>query len=235
MKTGSELSPPISVVIPCHNEATAIADVIRGAREALGEREHEVLIVDDGSSDGTAAIAEGAGARVLRLDPNRGKGVALDEGARAARYEHLVFLDGDGQDEPREIPDLLLELRPGVDLVIGSRFLGTLHPGAIHPLNRQANVAFTRLIALAFGQRVTDSQAGFRALRRGPFLSLGIGAREYDVETEMLCKALRRGWRVVEIPVSRYPRAGSVTDFNRVRHGLLILGTIIRERLRAAP
>ncbi len=221
----------VSVVIPCHNEETAVADVVRRTRQALADREHEVLVVDDGSADATAARAAEAGARVVRLSPNRGKGVALAEGARAARFPVLAFLDGDGQDDPADLPVLLSRLADDVHLVIGSRFLGRLHPGAIHPLNRLANQAFSGLISVLFATRITDSQAGVRVLRRDAFLALGARAREYDVETDALLRALKAGWRVVEVPVQRYARRGSSTDFHRVRHGLLILWTIVRARV----
>lgn len=222
----------VSVVIPCHDEADSIGAVVRGCLGVLNGTS-EVLVVDDGSSDGTGAAAAEAGARVERLEPNRGKGVALLTGARAATGDILVFIDGDGQDDPRDLPALLAALEPAVDLVIGSRFLGTLHPGSIHPLNRLANRAFSGLISTLFGVRITDSQAGFRAMPRERFLSLGLDATEYEVETEMLLRGLRKGWAVREIPVGRHPRTGSATDFHRARHGLRILGTILRERLRS--
>jgi len=222
----------VSVVIPCHDEEPGIGAVVSRALAALGGRRAEVLVVDDGSTDRTVEEAGRAGARVLRLPVNQGKGAALLAGARAARFPVLVFLDGDGQDDPAEIPALLEELADGADLVIGSRFLGRLHCGAIHPLNRLANQGFTRMIAWLFGRPVTDSQAGFRAVPRDALLGLGCDAREYDIETEMLLKAFKAGWRVTEVPVQRFARVGSITDFRRVRHGLLILWTILHERVR---
>jgi len=223
----------ISVVIPCRNEAAAIAMVVRGVGDVLAGREHEVVVVDDGSTDATGVRAAKAGARVVRLSPNKGKGVSLRAGIEAAAHDVLVLLDGDGQDDPADIPALLDALKPDVDLVIGSRFMGTLHPGAIHPLNRLANRAFSTLISLLFRRRITDSQAGFRALRRSAWLRLPLSAREYDVETDTLLKAIKAGWNVVEIPVSRHPRAGGRTAFRRIRHGTLILWTILRERVPA--
>jgi len=225
-------TPRVSVVIPCHDEADSIDAVVRGCLAVLNGTS-EVLVVDDGSTDDTCAVAQKAGARVERLEQNRGKGVALVLGARAATGDILVFIDGDGQDDPQDLPALLAALESDVDLVIGSRFMGTLHPGSIHPLNRVANRAFSGLISALFGVRITDSQAGFRAMPRERFLSLGLDATEYEVETEMLLRALRQRWSVREIPVGRHPRTGSVTDFNRARHGLRILGTILRERLRS--
>lgn len=222
----------LDVIIPCHDEAQSIGNVVRGCRLALAGVPHRVLVVDDGSSDGTADVAEAAGADVLRLVPNRGKGIALMAGVEATASSLLLFLDGDGQDDPRDLPRLISALRPGVDLVIGSRFLGTLHRGAIHPLNRLANHAFSGLISALFGRRITDSQAGVRLVRRTALAGITVEAREYDVETEVLLKGLKAGWGVVEVPVSRHPRRASATGFRRVRHGSMILYAILRERLR---
>jgi glycosyltransferase involved in cell wall biosynthesis len=222
--------PPIDVILPCHDEGATIAHVVRACRQALGDHPHGILVVDDGSRDDTAVEARAAGAQVLSLSPNRGKGRALQAGVAATARPLLLFLDGDGQDDPADLPRLLAALTPEVDLVIGSRFLGVLHEGSIHPLNRAANLAFSRLISVLFRTRITDSQAGVRLLRRAAWERIAVRAREYDVETEVLLKGLKAGWRVVEVPVSRYPRGGSVTDFKRVRHGSLILWTIVRER-----
>ncbi len=224
----------LSVVIPCHNEAASIREVLLSCARVLGERPHELLVVDDGSTDATSEEAEAGGARVVRMSQNLGKGLALQAGVEAATGSLMLFLDGDGQDDPADIPALFEALDEDVEMVIGSRFLGTLHPGSIHPLNRVANEAFSGMITVLFGQRITDSQAGFRLIRRAPYRALKIRAREYDVETDMLLKAIRAGWRVREVPVSRYPRGGSTTDFKRVRHGLMILTRILRERLRPA-
>ncbi len=99
----------------------------------------EVLVVDDGSTDGTDRAAADAGARVLRLPANGGKGSAVRRGLSEARGEVIVLIDGDGQDDPTEIPRLLEALRPGVDLVVGSRFIGRFEPGAITPVNHLGN------------------------------------------------------------------------------------------------
>ena len=177
----------LDVIIPCHDEAESIGAVVRDCRNALTAVAHRVIVVDDGSTDDTAAAAEQAGATVLRLSQNRGKGIALMEGVRATEAPFLMFLDGDGQDDPHDLPKLIEALRPDVDLVIGSRFMGTLHRGAIHPVNRVANRAFSGLISLLFGTRITDSQAGVRMVRRAALERISVAAREYDVETDMLC------------------------------------------------
>lgn len=220
----------VTVLLPAHDEAPTIAAVVAGCMAATpGLR--EVLVVDDGSSDDTAARAEAAGARVIRLPENRGKGEAVRVGAAAAKGAVVVLLDADGQDEPAEIPLLVEALRPGVELVIGSRFLGRFEAGAIRPVDRLGNLALTGLFNVLLGARITDTQAGFRAIRRATLEGLGMRARRYDVETDMLARVLAGGGRVVEVPVTRRARAHGHTDLSRVRDGLRILGTIVRARL----
>lgn len=207
--------------------------MLRQVRSVLGDV--ELIVVDDGSTDGTADEAEAEGALVIRCWPNQGKGVAMRKGIAAATSDWLIFLDADGQDDPAEIPRLLDAIEDDVALINGSRFLGVLEPGAIHPVNKVANVSLTRLLSLLYGQRITDSQAGFRVLRADLARALALQSREYEFETEVLAKILRRGLRVVEVPVTRYPRAAGRTDFRRVHNGLRILKMILKERVRPVP
>ena len=122
-------------------------------------------------------------------------------------------------------------MTPDVALVIGSRFRGEFRPGSISGLNRVGTQAINGLFNLAFGQQVTDTQAGFRALRRSTFQELHIKARHYDIETDMLCQIVAEGGQVVEVPVVRSPRQGGTTDFSRVRDGLRIVRRIALTRL----
>ncbi len=221
--------PEVSVVIAAHNEAVAIGAVVGRMRALLPAA--EVLVVDDGSTDATAARAREAGAEVITLWPNRGKGIALREGIARSRGRWLVFIDGDGQDDPADVLKLLAQACDGVAMVNGSRFLGTLHGGAISKPNLLGNLAMTGLLDLCFGARITDSQAGFRVFDGDIARRLPLRSREYEIETEMLAKLLRAGRQVVEVPVDRYQRDGGTTDFRRIRNGLRILKTILRERL----
>ncbi len=222
--------PRLSLVVAAHNEAATIADVLRRAVAAMGEP-CEVIVVDDGSSDDTGKRATDAGARVIRLSPNRGKGVALRTGIDASTGRWLIFIDADGQDDPDEIPKLLAEAKEGVVLVNGSRFLGSLREGAISGPNLVGNLVMTGLLDLLFLARITDSQAGFRLVHGPTVRAFDLRAVEYEIETEMLIAALRSGMRVVEVPVNRYRRAAGVTDFRRIRNGLRILKMIVRERV----
>ena len=219
----------ISVVLAAYNEAATVADVVRGCRQHTPSLV-EVLVVDDGSTDRTAAEAEGAGARVVRLATNQGKGAALRRGIEEAQGEVLVFMDADGQDEPAEIPRLIEALEPGVDLVIGSRFLGTFEPGAITPLNRAGTHFLNGAFNLIYRAQVTDCLAGFRAVRSAPMRQAPPRARRYDIEVDILASVLQQGGKVREVPVSRRPRLHGASGLRSFRDGTRILLAMLRKR-----
>ena len=218
----------ITCVIAAHNEQGNLGPVIAGVLQNCPGLD-EVLVIDDGSTDATAAEAESAGARVVRMTPNQGKGAALLRGLRELRGdpEFVLFIDGDGQDDPTEIPLLVHAAAAGADFVNGSRWKGTLERGSISLPNRIGNRVMTELLNLRHGARITDSQAGFRLIRRRLLDPDGFRSREYEVETEMLLHAVRSGARIVEVAVTRYPRGEGATDFKRVRNGIRILVTIL--------
>jgi glycosyltransferase involved in cell wall biosynthesis len=223
----------VSVVIPAHDEAGTIGAVVaRCAQHTTGLL--EIIVVDDGSADATAKVAETAGARVCRLDRNRGKGRALRAGIAEARGELLVFLDGDGQDLPEDIPLLLEALDPSVAMVIGSRFLraGQFGEGAITPLNRAGTRMLTGVLNALFGTTVTDPIAGFRAVRRAALEGCTLAAERYDIEVDLLLALLEGGQRVVEVPVRREARAFGTTDLSPFRDGTRILWRILAHRVR---
>lgn len=216
-----------TAILAALDEAATIGEVVRRCLVHVDE----VVVVDDGSRDGTAAAAASAGARVLRNDGNLGKGASLRRAAVEARGDVLVTLDADGQDDPADIPALLAALEAGADLVIGSRFLGELRPGAITRVNRLGNLALTAALNLLYGVRLSDTQAGFRAIRRELWQRLPLRATRYEVETEVLVRALQAGARVVEVPVTRRAREHGSSALHGLRDGSRILACMLRLRL----
>jgi glycosyltransferase involved in cell wall biosynthesis len=223
--------PPVTVLVAAYNEAPVIGDVVRAALRAVPSG--EVLVVDDGSTDATGQVAADAGARVLRLTVNGGKGAAVRRGLSEVRGEVVVLIDGDGQDDPAEIPQLLEALEPGVDLVVGSRFIGRFEPGAITPVNRWGNRFLTSVINLLFSAQLTDTQAGFKAFRAETLRHLNLSAHRFDIEVDLLLGVLRAGGRVVEVPVRRAPRQHGESRLNSLLDGARILRRIVGLRLAA--
>jgi len=221
--------PSVSVVLPAYNEAGTIARVVRDAL-AHTRAPCEVLVIDDGSVDDTGRLAEEAGARVVRLRRNQGKGVAMREGFAAARGEIIVLLDADGQDDPAEIPTLLDSLVPGVDMVVGSRFLGRFGHGSITPLNRMGNQFLTFVLNVLFRTHMTDTLAGFKAIRAEKLRGLRFEAHRYDIEVELLLGLLRAGAHVIEVPVGRDARTHGASQLHSFRDGALILARIVQMR-----
>lgn len=220
----------VSVVLAAYNEAATIAAVVRGS--AL--HADEVIVVDDGSTDDTARLASDAGARVVRLAHNSGKGAAIRRGIAEATGDVLLFLDADGQDDPADIPLLLTALGPGVDMVVGSRFLGTFERGAITSVNRAGNQFLTAVVNVLFHARLTDTQAGFRCVRAEAARRAGLSASRYDIEVDLLLAVLGSGGVVVEVPVRREPRRHGRSQLSSVRDGTRILVKIVQRRLDAA-
>jgi glycosyltransferase involved in cell wall biosynthesis len=213
--------------MPAYNEEAAIAKTVLGARRHADA----VLVVDDGSTDETAAIAEALGAIVVRHETNRGYGGALQTifaTARKLGVEELVIIDADGQHNPAEIPDLLAELRRGNDLVIGSRFVDG-SAGEI-PAYRKVGmkVLDTATTLAATNLAVTDSQSGFRAYGRRAIDVIHLNGGGMSAGSEILIQASDHRLKVAEVPIRvRYDIEGTSSE-NPVSHGVGVLMNIVR-------
>ena len=213
------MSDPL-ILIPAFNEAATIADIVRRAR-----RHGEVLVIDDGSTDGTGALAVAAGARVLRRERRRGKGEALRHGLREALargVERVVTLDGDGQHDPDEIPRLLAASAQAPDaLVVGGRLFG-LGPGLM-PSGRLAALRVAGFfIDWLTGATVTDTQSGFRVYPVSLIAALPPRRGGFVLETEMLLRAAAAGWRLVEVPVRAIHFEERRSRFRPLRDGIAV-------------
>ncbi len=208
----------VSFVIPCLNEEASIALVVRQALDALVQLDvpGEVVVVDNGSEDGSAEFARAAGARVV-TEPRRGYGSAYLAGLAAARGRYLVLTDADATYDLARLPEFLDALRSGNDLVLGSRFRGTIMPGSMPWSHRWiGNPLLTGMLNLLFRAGVSDAHCGLRALRREALAKLQLQSTGMEFASEMVIKAAKRGLQITEIPIVYRPREGE-SKLNSVR------------------
>jgi glycosyltransferase involved in cell wall biosynthesis len=219
---GAPDSRRVLALIPAHNEASRIAPVVEGARRHL-----EVLVVDDGSADDTARVAEAAGARVLRQPENRGKGEALKAGFRKALADGaaaVVTLDADGQHDPAEIP-AFLAADPSAQLVIGVREFRDMPPA-----RRLANLLGKRVLGWAIGREILDNQSGYRLVGRR-LMEAMLASEEpgFAFEVEMIVECARRGWAIEWVPI-RTIYGDEKSHINPVTHLARFLTLAVRIR-----
>jgi glycosyltransferase involved in cell wall biosynthesis len=203
-----ELQIDVSIVMPCLNEAKCLPACIANARTAL-ELMHaefgltgEIIIADNGSSDGSQLIARALGARVIDVE-RRGYGAALIDGMRAASGTYLVMGDADGSYDFTESKAMVQALMQNADLCIGSRFRGAIEPGAMPWKNRYiGNPILTFILNLFFGTGVDDAHCGLRALTKACFERLALGGTGMEFASEMVIKAALKREKIAETPVT---------------------------------
>ncbi|TMK39910.1 MAG: glycosyltransferase family 2 protein [Actinobacteria bacterium] len=202
-------APVVSVVIPCLNEAQAIRRCVGAASAALAETgiSGEIVVVDNGSTDGSPALAEAAGARVVH-ERRQGYGSAYLAGFAAARGDYIVMADADLTYDFAEIPRFVRELQSGAELVIGDR-MENIRPGAMSWLHRYVgNPVLTGMLNLFFRTGVKDAHCGMRAVRRDvlPRLDLRTGGMEFA--SEMVIRASKENLAIRQLPIEYHPRSG---------------------------
>jgi glycosyltransferase involved in cell wall biosynthesis len=189
----------ICALIPAFNEAGFVGRVVEGALRHV----EDAIVIDDGSTDGTAAAARAAGATCLRLPANGGKATALRAGIEAAAargFTHVVTLDGDGQHRPEDIPSLVRAAREtGADLVIGAR---SFDPERMPRSRYFSNTIGSRIASALVGRNIPDSQCGFRLYRLDRLRRLNLRSRFYEFEMEVLIKMARDGCVIAHAPIA---------------------------------
>jgi len=219
----------VSLIIPALNEAECLKSLLPEVPYLLL---HETIVVDNGSTDATAAVAQAAGVRVV-CEPRRGYGSACIAGVAAASGEILIFMDGDGSFMPQELVRLIEPIQKGeADLVLGTRLRGGMTSGAMPPHQRFGNYLVAWLVRTLYRVEVTDL-GPFRAIRRDLFDQLQMQEQTYGWPIEMLVKAARRQARLLEVPVSYRPRlAGQSKVGGTVRGTILATYKILRVTFR---
>lgn len=187
---------PVALV-PAYQAEATVGPVVEGARRHVSR----VLVVDDGSADATAERARSAGAEIVRLAENRGKGAALRAGldrVLESDVTHVAFLDADGQHDPDDLPALLAAARSGEEFVIGSRMA---IPEAIPAYRFRTNEIGSLILTRMTGHEIEDGQSGFRVVAASVLRRLRLNARRYAIENEMLIKAAPHVRRFAHVPV----------------------------------
>jgi glycosyltransferase involved in cell wall biosynthesis len=205
-----ENGPAISVVIPCLDEEAAVGGVVDQALAGIERtgRTGEVIVVDNGSVDRSSEAAAAHGAQVV-VEPRRGYGSAYLAGLAAARGTYVVMGDADGTYPLQDLGAFVERLDAGDDLVVGSRFAGTIHRDAMPFLNRfVGNPVLNGMLNVLFGVKVSDAHCGMRAIRRSSLASLDLHSTGMEFASEMVFKAFRRGLAVSEVPIEYFPRTG---------------------------
>src|SRR6266508_3892475 len=205
----SASKPHVSVVIPCLDEAETIAECVTRARAVLDEGglDGEVIVVDNGSADGSGGLARAAGALVVE-EPRRGYGSAYLAGLAVAKGDYIVMLDADLTYDFREIPRFVQELEDGAQLVVGNR-RSSIAPGAMSLLSRLGNPLLSGFLNVLHRTNIRDVHCGMRALRRDVLPALNLRTVGREVASEMVIRATRERLDVREVPIELHPRVGT--------------------------
>ena len=214
--------PTLSIVIPAKNEAGSIADVVSRARGAFSDA--EIIVVDDGSSDETGALAAAAGATVKQHPVSLGNGAAIKTGARTATGDLIAFMDADGQHSPEDLQRLVERLDEGFDMVVGARHSG----GHASVARLFANSVYNRLATRMSGQHVSDLTSGFRVARADKFKRfLYLLPNGFSYPTTITMAFLRSGYPIDFLPIEVGRREGK-SHIRPIRDGIRFLLIIFK-------
>ncbi len=221
----------LTIVIPAFNEEGGIASTIGAVRRALESSgwDYEIVVVDDGSTDGTARLAEEHGAKMVRLGTNHGYGAALKCGIERAQYNWVAIIDADGTYPASELPRML-ERAPSNDMVVGARVGSEVHD----PVSRRPAKWFLRKLAGALaGQKIPDLNSGMRVIRKSRVTEFaGILPSGFSFTTTITLAMISCGYSVAYVPIDYHHRIGrsKINPFHVFKFAFLIVRTIIRYR-----
>jgi len=219
----------VSIIIPAYNEEKNVANIISGTIAIMEQLNlpYEVIFVNDGSTDKTGLIASFFKVRILTNKKNRGKGYSLKKALQHAYGDIIVTIDSDGEHKPKEIAPLLDAVVNGVDIAAGSRFLNK-QSAVTTKLNQIGNRLFNLAIMSLTGKLVTDSQTGFRVIKREVFEKLNLQSDGYEIETEITVKGLRGGFAFKELPITVERRRFGASKLKLIADSKRIFETILK-------
>jgi len=227
------LSMKLSVIIPCYNEKDTVATVIERVRKV--GLAHEIVVVDDGSTDGSrdilASIDPQDDLKIIHHPHNQGKGAAVRTGFNAATGDILLIQDADLEYDPREYPTLLRPIEEGITQVVyGSRFLGGPRK-AMFFWNMVANRTLTFITNLLYNAILSDMETCYKVFRAEVVKGIPLRSRRFDFEPEVTAKVLKRGYRIYEVPISYNGREWNEGKKISWKDGVIALWTLLRYRV----
>jgi glycosyltransferase involved in cell wall biosynthesis len=219
----------LSIIIPVYNEELTLGNIIDRTKTVALQTglENEIIVVDDRSFDKSVEVATDHSAKIYSLKEHLGKGCALRAGFAKSKGDIIITIDSDGSHRPEELTEVLAPiLRGQADLVIGSRYLNHKKV-ATRKLNAFGVKLFNLFIKLLTGVMITDSQSGFRAMKRQVLRSQKLKSGGYEIESEMLVKTAKKKFRIAEVPISFEQRTYGRSGVDPVADGFKILLSII--------
>lgn len=218
----------VIAVIPAYNEQETIGQIVQTTKRYADS----VIVVDDGSDDCTGELAASAGASVIRIPKNAGKGHALGIGLSTAAmngYGVVVCLDADGQHDPADIPRIVQPIVEGrADMVIGSRFLSRESKDVIPAYRKVGQSILTSATNFGSSVKITDSQSGYRAFTKNVVKGFAYAEAGMGIESEMIRNAVKSGARIQEVPITAKYQGVETSTYSPGSHGMAVLGSIIR-------
>tara|TARA_B100000902_G_scaffold395834_1_gene455295 strand:+ start:418 stop:1131 length:714 start_codon:yes stop_codon:yes gene_type:complete len=218
----------LSVIVPVFNEEQNILKLLIKIKSNISN-EDEIIVVEDGSNDRTLDEIKKFDCKIIIHKKNIGKGKSLIDGINFASGDIILFIDGDGQDDPSEIPKLINGINKGYDFVIGSRFvedekkkITRYTKTALSNINWIGNKGLTFMINLLFGLDIKDSQSGFKCFKKDAIKNLNLISRRYEIETEIIIKSKKNKLKILEVPVFRYEREYGESKLFDIPFGRLI-------------
>jgi glycosyltransferase involved in cell wall biosynthesis len=223
------MTPLLSVIIPVYNEAQTVREIIE--KVSAQDIDKEIVVVDNGSTDGSDKILSEikfTNLKVIHHATNRGKGAAFLTGLSHAQGEFVIIQDADLEYDPADYPKLLVPMRSGAaDFVLGARFMQGYHGLLLHCLG---NRFLTGLFNLLFRVQLNDYFSCYKLIRRDVLESLNLRAQGFDIDTEIVAKMVKKKMRIIEIPISYYPRSYSQGKKIRLKDGIMAVLAILRYR-----